>query len=260
MSIQDEINRLSQNVADTYSALGDMGATLPETQNSDNMANTVRTIPQSGGNEASSLRVTATAQFTSESDGILVGMSSSFAEIEAAYARGEYVYIDIDIGQASPNQKIVLPLVSYINESVVLFGGSINTTAEVRQSTAILNAEGDALLFINILATIEDINNTTLKVTADYTPSIGTDGIIITVANLSPPFAGIKAAFDSGKDIKLIGKQAVGSTNDHMLFNFVTINDVQAIFSTTAFLNGAFLLIGLTVNADGSTSCIVKTI
>ena len=47
MSIQNEINRINQNIANAYSAMGNMGATLPETQNSDNMANTVRTIPQS---------------------------------------------------------------------------------------------------------------------------------------------------------------------------------------------------------------------
>lgn len=51
MSIQNEINRINQNVANTYSALRSMGATLPETQNSDNLASAVRTIPQSGGGE-----------------------------------------------------------------------------------------------------------------------------------------------------------------------------------------------------------------
>lgn len=48
MSIQDEINRINQNVANTYSALGEMGATMPETQNSDNLARTALTVPQGG--------------------------------------------------------------------------------------------------------------------------------------------------------------------------------------------------------------------
>ena len=52
MSIQDEINRINENIANTYSALSDMGATIPGTQNSDNLANTARTVPQaSGGGE-----------------------------------------------------------------------------------------------------------------------------------------------------------------------------------------------------------------
>ena len=49
MSIQDEINRIGQNVANTYSVLNEMGATMPSEQNSNNLPNTARTIPQSGG-------------------------------------------------------------------------------------------------------------------------------------------------------------------------------------------------------------------
>lgn len=44
MAIQDEIDRLAGNVADTYSALSDLGAELPEEQNSDNLADTARTV------------------------------------------------------------------------------------------------------------------------------------------------------------------------------------------------------------------------
>lgn len=49
MSIQEEINRIEQNVANTYTALNEMGATMPEKQNSDNLASTARTVPQGGG-------------------------------------------------------------------------------------------------------------------------------------------------------------------------------------------------------------------
>lgn len=49
MSIQDEINRIEQNIANTYSALNSMGATMPAEQNSNNIASTARTVPQSGG-------------------------------------------------------------------------------------------------------------------------------------------------------------------------------------------------------------------
>ena len=51
MSIQSEINRINENIANTYSVLSDMGATMPESQNSANMASTVRTIPQSVGSD-----------------------------------------------------------------------------------------------------------------------------------------------------------------------------------------------------------------
>ena len=49
MSIQSEIDRINGNVASTYTALSEMGATMPETQNSDNLPGTVRTVPTGGG-------------------------------------------------------------------------------------------------------------------------------------------------------------------------------------------------------------------
>ena len=44
MSVKTEINRISGNVANTYLALEQYGVTMPETQNSDNLAKTVNTI------------------------------------------------------------------------------------------------------------------------------------------------------------------------------------------------------------------------
>lgn len=41
MSIQSEIDRISQNIADTYSVAESAGATMPTAQNSDNLAATV---------------------------------------------------------------------------------------------------------------------------------------------------------------------------------------------------------------------------
>jgi hypothetical protein len=49
MSVQSEIDRINGNVASTYSALSEMGATMPAQQNSDNLPGTVLTVPQGGG-------------------------------------------------------------------------------------------------------------------------------------------------------------------------------------------------------------------
>ena len=43
MSVQSEISRITQNVANTYAVLGALGADLPEEQNSDNLAATAGT-------------------------------------------------------------------------------------------------------------------------------------------------------------------------------------------------------------------------
>lgn len=44
-----EVERINGNVASTYSALSEMGVTMPAQQNSDNLPGTVRTVPQGGG-------------------------------------------------------------------------------------------------------------------------------------------------------------------------------------------------------------------
>lgn len=48
MNAQSEIDRITQNVADTYSALEEKGATMPAEQNSDNLAATARSVPAGG--------------------------------------------------------------------------------------------------------------------------------------------------------------------------------------------------------------------
>lgn len=49
MSIQSEIDRIKNNVAAAYTAMEEQGATMPEEQNSDNMASTVLSIPKGTG-------------------------------------------------------------------------------------------------------------------------------------------------------------------------------------------------------------------
>ncbi len=112
MSIQDEINRINQNIANTYSVLNEKGATLPTNQNSDNLANTVRSVPQGGtsGGEDKILRVTAIAIPTSETGGKLTITNSSFAEIKEAYDNGYYIYIDMDLSHLGMNGFLTIPM------------------------------------------------------------------------------------------------------------------------------------------------------
>lgn len=48
MTIVTEINRIKENIANTYTALSEKGATLPTVQNSDNLASTVSTVTGGG--------------------------------------------------------------------------------------------------------------------------------------------------------------------------------------------------------------------
>ena len=45
MSIASEITRITNNVADAYTAAQAKGATMPAAENSDNLATTISTIP-----------------------------------------------------------------------------------------------------------------------------------------------------------------------------------------------------------------------
>lgn len=49
MSIQSEITRITENVANAYSAVEEQGGTLPETQNTDNLAPAILSIPTGEG-------------------------------------------------------------------------------------------------------------------------------------------------------------------------------------------------------------------
>ena len=49
MSIQNQINRINDRVSESYAAAQSKGATMPSVQNSDNLPNTISTIPQGGG-------------------------------------------------------------------------------------------------------------------------------------------------------------------------------------------------------------------
>lgn len=44
MSVQSQIDRISQNISDSYSAIEERGGTLPQIQNSDNLENAIRSI------------------------------------------------------------------------------------------------------------------------------------------------------------------------------------------------------------------------
>ena len=48
MSVKSEIDRIAGNVADAYTAVEEQGGELPETQNSANLPEAIRSIPSGG--------------------------------------------------------------------------------------------------------------------------------------------------------------------------------------------------------------------
>ena len=59
MSVADQINRIKTNIANTYTAAQAKGATMPQTQNSDNLAACVQSISTGGGGGGAQFGLTA---------------------------------------------------------------------------------------------------------------------------------------------------------------------------------------------------------
>ena len=59
MSVADQINRIKTNIANTYTAAQAKGATMPQTQNSDNLAACVQSITTGGGGGDTQFGLTA---------------------------------------------------------------------------------------------------------------------------------------------------------------------------------------------------------
>ena len=61
MTIASEITRINGNIAAAYTALSNKGATMPATQNSNNLATTVASVPSGGGDTVTAINYTAGA-------------------------------------------------------------------------------------------------------------------------------------------------------------------------------------------------------
>lgn len=209
-------------------------------------------------------RVTATANLTSDTGGILTDISHSFAEIEAAKERGECVYLDIDISQMSQNQRVNLCLVSYMDSALLIFGGSIYTGEMCMQLTCILTVDGNSPFYINQLATIEDLAglgggaDNTFVVTGYGSVSMDNNGNInLSVSNISHTYSEIIAAYNSGKNISLV---ADTNTSDKMHLTLVSVNAASINFTCAAHAGTSFMFVGIGINSDDTITAFNKMI
>lgn len=62
MTIESEITRIQNNIAAAYTAASGKGATLPATENSDNLATCIGSIPSGGGGGSTGLKISVTFQ------------------------------------------------------------------------------------------------------------------------------------------------------------------------------------------------------
>ena len=94
MSVADQINRIKTNIASTYTAAQAKGATMPQTQNSDNLAACVQSITTGGGGGGTQFGLTAEQMLgTVDGDGNLTYPtlpSITFTGLKSIPARGFY--------------------------------------------------------------------------------------------------------------------------------------------------------------------------
>ena len=105
MSIQSEINRINTSVAAAYTALGEVGATLPTTRNVDNLASTALTISSNTTSGLTSELVWTNASPTSEFAAQTISIDlSGVDDVEIYYQEGTdsgaRYYTKIHVGSA----------------------------------------------------------------------------------------------------------------------------------------------------------------
>ena len=132
MSIQEEINRIDQNVANTYAALNEMGATMPAKQNSNNLAQTVRTVPQSGGG-GEAVQEIFYVDATYDSDSETLTTDTTLDVIESMVDSGKYVVMRMRVIEYESREELFtafLPLSMYAIMDMALFHGTLTVSFE----------------------------------------------------------------------------------------------------------------------------------
>lgn len=167
MSIQNEINRINQNVANTYSALRSMGATLPETQNSDNMASTVRTVPQTSTGGGDSAPDIFYVDGTFDMQTLTFSTGVTFAEIIEAVSNGKYIVAKAQAYMGNYNTNVIyLPVTSLdLMSSIAVFDGTMQVNGEN------IGLE-KGLILLAVTVEISNIGKTTTRIKVVTTTAI----------------------------------------------------------------------------------------
>lgn len=93
MTIASEITRIKNNIANTYTALSDKGATMPATQNSANLANTVASISAGGGDTVTAVNYTGTSISAGDKVWLNKKANVSASSVAVSTSSSSYVYV-----------------------------------------------------------------------------------------------------------------------------------------------------------------------
>lgn len=114
MSISSEITRLSGNVSSAFGTVSQMGGTVPSGANSDDLATSIRSIPQSGGT-SDAFWVDALLDLQTLQ---LSNVSHTYSEILAAHQTGKIVKIRLSYYMSQTvHETTIGDLRTYIDSS-----------------------------------------------------------------------------------------------------------------------------------------------
>ena len=171
MSIASEITRIKSNIAAAYTAANEKGASMPQTQNSANLANTIGSIPQTGSIPYKSVVVNGTGevviQDNLESTADQVKIYGYTDVLYGASTQAAYAAYGFNIGTnpsivAKDEEETVLSTSSFsgvelLEIKCIYDGGTVH---ERFRDSITLNADGTATVDKQIgKITIQDIIN-----------------------------------------------------------------------------------------------------
>lgn len=193
MSIQSEINRIKANVASAYSKLSAKGATMPTTQNTDNLASAIESIP---GAEAMSIETIWEICGYNPS-----GLPSGYKLLNYIQSSGTQ-YVDTEF---KPNQdtRVVIDMESVASHSdVPLFGARVaykNTAFSLWLRDTKIQTD------YNTLATTITVESTLKRFIIDKNKNVTTaDGVTVTQT---------ATTFQSAYSAYLFGLNQAGTLN-----------------------------------------------
>ena len=143
MSVADQINRIKTNIANTYTAAQAKGATMPQTQNSDNLAACVQSITTGGGGGGTQFGLTVSDVLGTVDDTGAVSRTaisnaldfSGITSITNYTLSGKFMY-----SVFSPTQDVEFPALTTIGisgMSYAFYGCSSITSASFPALTSI---------------------------------------------------------------------------------------------------------------------------
>jgi hypothetical protein len=201
MSIESEINRINNNVNDALAATAEMGATVPEDANSDDLGTLIRSIP-TGGSSLPPLRIRLNGTETSISWGL--GEKYTAAELyEIANTRDIVVET-----RGLVNSQYLYGYYRYSRgtETVVDFDGWYETPAKRRVPASMqINASGNVTVIKKMFAEGTLVTDPTLNVSGSAADSktVGTKFKEISeqIANIGGGGSSIDVTVEVGQTI-----------------------------------------------------------